>query len=210
MVNRAHVIDPDVGRRARISRELSTFSLHTEIYEDIDEFLDVRPTRGFVLAADEGDARGQHFGELLKTPGIYLPIVCYGEEPSTEKVVEAMMAGAAGFLRWPFGEREFVKTLNRISEQGEQRLRRERTFSRAKVRVDSLSSREKQVLTGLIGGMSNKQIAQMLEISPRTVEIHRSNMMSKLRARSVADAVKTGLFAGLDHDLYEPQFTEAA
>ena len=94
-----------------------------------------------------------------------------------------------------------LKTLGRIAGEGDQRLRRERLLSRARSQVEALSRREKQVLTLLIGGLSNRRIAEALEISPRTVEIHRSNMMTKLRARSVADAVKTGLYAGLDEDL---------
>ena len=210
MVNRVHVIDMDVRRRARVSRELNGFSLHTEIYEDVREFLDVAPSTGLILAANNPNAGEHNLPEIIKELGIHLPIVGYAEEPSTEEVVEAMIAGAAGFLQWPFGNRELVAMLNRISNEGEQRLRRERILAQAKARVATLSRREREVLTALIAGQSNKQIAQMLNISPRTVEIHRSNMMTKLRARSVADAVKTGLYAGLDEDSSAQHLNEAA
>ena len=210
MADRVHVIDPDVGRRARVSRELRAHSLHTEIYENLHEFLDVAPAEGLVLAAADCTTQGQHLGEIIKTSGIDLPIVGYAENPAVEDVVEAMTAGAAGFLRWPFGDRELVHTLNRISEEGGQRLRRERALSQARARVGALSPRERQVLTLLIAGLSNKRIGQTLEISPRTVEIHRSNMMTKLRARSVADAVKLGLYAGLDEGLAELHLDAAA
>lgn len=210
MVNRVHVIDPDVRRRASVSHELNSFSFHAEIYEDIYEFLDVAPKAGLVLAANGSEPHGQQLAKFIKMPGIYLPIIGYAEEPSTEEVVEAMMAGAAGFLQWPFGKRELINALSRLSEESEQRLRRERLLSQARAKVDTLSPREREVLAALIGGLSNKQIGKMLEISPRTVEIHRSNMMTKLRARSIADAVKTGLYAGLDEDLNNLHYDEAA
>lgn len=208
MVNRVHVIDPDVRRRARVSRELNTYSVHAEIYEDIQEFLQIAPTEGLVLAAD-GSA-GQRIGDILRTSSIHLPIVGYAEDPSTGEVVEAMLAGAAGFLRWPFDDREFIDTLNRISDEGELRVRRERMLFEAKAQVESLSRRERQVLTALIGGLSNKQIGQALEISPRTVEIHRSHMMTKLKAQSVADAVRMALYAGLDDDWGDRHLARAA
>lgn len=210
MVNRVHVIDTDVRRRARVSRELNAFSIHTEIYEDIREFLEVAPNSGVILAANSAEAGVLRLCEIIEEHGLYLPIVGFAEEPSTEEVVEAMISGAAGFLRWPFGNSELVATLNRISQDREQRLRRERMITQAKARVAALSPRERDVLTALIAGLSNKQIAQVLGISPRTVEIHRSNMMTKLQAQSVADAVKTGLYAGLDEDLKSHHLNEAA
>lgn len=208
MVNRVHVIDPDVRRRARVSRELNTYSLHAEIYEDIHEFLQIAPSEGLVLAADA--AGGQRISDILRTSDIALPIVGYAEDPSTGDVVEAMLAGAAGFLRWPFEDRNVVDTLNRLSEEGELRARRERMLCAAKTQVESLSRRERQVLTALIEGLSNKQIGQALGISPRTVEIHRSHMMAKLNARSVADAVRMALYAGLDDDWGDRPLDQAA
>ena len=208
MVNRVHVIDPDVRRRARVSRELNTYSLHVEIYEDIQEFLQIAPAEGLVLAADGSE--GQRIGEILRTSSIHLPVVGYAEDPSTGEVVEAMLAGATGFLRWPFDDREFIDTLNRMSNEGELRVRRERMLFEAKTQVESLSRRERQVLTALIGGLSNKQIGEALEISPRTVEIHRSHMMTKLKARSVADAVRMALYAGLDEDWSDRHLDQAA
>ena len=208
MVNRVHVIDPDVRRRARVSRELNTYSLHVEIYEDIQEFLQIAPAEGLVLAADGSE--GQRIGEILRTSSIHLPVVGYAEDPSTGEVVEAMLAGATGFLRWPFDDREFIDTLNRMSNEGELRVRRELFLFEAKTQVESLSRRERQVLTALIGGLSNKQIGEALEISPRTVEIHRSHMMTKLKARSVADAVRMALYAGLDEDWSDRHLDQAA
>lgn len=210
MVNRIHVIDPDIRRRARVSRELNTYSLHAEIYEDLAEFLALAPSEGLALVSDDLDQGGQSVTEVIACADVDLPIVGFAENPSTDQVVKAMLAGAAGYLRWPFESTELVATLDRMSSEGEKRLRRERVLSKAKAKVRSLSPREKEVLTAVLGGLSNKQIGQKLSISPRTVEIHRLNMMRRLAAQSVAEAVRIGLLAGLDGDLDVPALNEAA
>jgi len=105
-----------------------------------------------------------------------------------------------GRTEWPFDRRELDVALRRAAEEGQRKLKRERLLSQAKSQINALSRREKQVLTCLIGGLSNNKIGEALEISPRTVEIHRSKMMLKLGAQSVADAVRKGLYAGLDED----------
>lgn len=198
MINRVHVIDPDVRRRARVSRELHSQLLHAEIYEDLDEFLDVAPKEGLIFLAHDPDRYGRQIGELMQTSDIRLPIVAYAESPSPKNIVQAMLAGASGYLEWPFERQELDHTLERFADEGERKLRRERALSEADDQIKTLSPREKQVLTGLVAGLANKAIAEVLEISPRTVEIHRSNMMTKLDAQSVADAVRIGLYAGLD------------
>ena len=210
MAGRAHVVDRDAGRRARVSRELDSYFLRIAIYEGLYEFLDAAPTEGLVFAAADSDAQGQPLDEIMRTTGIDLPIIGYAEDLVLEDVVEAMAAGAAGFLQWPFGCRQLSNTLRRISGEGAQRLKRQRAFSQARAQVGILSPRERQVLTLLVAGLTNKQIAQALEISFRTVEIHRSHMMLKLGARSAAHAVKIGLYAGLDDDLTERHLDEVA
>lgn len=210
MVNRIHLIDPSVGRRARISRELNTHSLHTEIYEDVQEFLAVDPTDGLVLAVNDPKERQQNLIEIIKTLGFALPIVGYAENPSTLDIVEAILAGARGYLLWPFEDRELAATLTKMAEEGEQRLLRAHILSRARGKVATLSPRERQVLSAIISGLSNKEIGDTLGISPRTVEIHRSKMMLRLRARSSAEAVKIGLYGGLDEDWSAARWDAAA
>lgn len=197
MVNRVHIIDPNVRQRASLSHELQSNALHAEIYEDVHELLAITPTEGLILVAEDADAGGR-VSEIVKMSGIELPVIGYAEEPSTEQVVEAMLAGAAGYLKWPCANRELLIALNRLSNDGGHRLRRERMLARARTKVEALTRREKQVLISLVAGKSNKEIADFLQISPRTVEIHRSNMMLRIGARSSAEAVKIGLYAGLD------------
>ena len=148
-----------------------------------------------MLAADDPNHQERPFGELMLNLDIKLPIIAFAESPSTSNVVEAMLAGAFGYLEWPFNYQQLNVTLKRLSTEDDQRLRR----AHARSQVKTLSHREKEVLSAAIGGMSNKQIGLALGISHRTVEIHRANIKSKLNAETIAEAVGIGIHAGLDN-----------
>lgn len=200
-----HVIDPDFRRRARISHELMRRDFHAEIYEDLEEFGSRIPDEGTVLAIDDParcDARG--LMELLEGTGRRLPVAMYSDEPSPEKIVNAMLEGALDYLQFPFEPKLLDTAVARLSSEGERRAEQDRRRAHAKAAVEELSARELEVLASMVQGNSNKEIAQELGISPRTVEIHRGNMMRKLRARSTSDAIRLAVYAGLD-EVQEPQ-----
>lgn len=200
MVDRVHVIDPNFRRRAQVSRELSNWNIHAEIYEDLTEFQQVSPGDGFVFAVDddEGAFDLSALMEAMRTNGSPLPVVMYAEQPATEGVVSAMRSGAIDFLQWPFEPQLLGSTFRRLAIDGKRMLNEERLRAAAKAKVRLLTGREGEVLVHLAEGMSNKEIGSELGISPRTVEIHRGHMMTKLSAQSVADAVRIALYAGLD------------
>ena len=196
-----HVIDPDFRRRARISHELMRRDFHAEIYEDLEEFGSRIPDEGTVLAIDDParcDARG--LMELLEGTGRRLPVAMYSDEPSPEKIVNAMLEGALDYLQFPFEPKLLDTAVARLSSEGERRAEQDRRRAHAKAAVEELSARELEVLASMVQGNSNKEIAQELGISPRTVEIHRGNMMRKLRARSTSDAIRLAVYAGLDEE----------
>ena len=200
-----HVIDPDFRRRARISHELMRRDFHAEIYEDLEEFGSRIPDEGTVLAIDDParcDARG--LMELLEGTGRRLPVAMYSDEPSPEKIVNAMLEGALDYLQFPFEPKLLDTAVARLSSEGERRAEQDRRRAHAKAAVEELSARELEVLASMVQGNSNKEIAQELGISPRTVEIHRGTMMRKLRARSTSDAIRLAVYAGLD-EVQEPQ-----
>lgn len=193
-----HVIDFDTRRRAEISRDLLARRLHAEIYEDISEFLRILPPRGVVLMVEQ--AEPNHFSQFLATlraKGRYYPVAIYCDAPEPEQVVRAMREGALDYLRWPFEPALLDETLRRLGEEGDRRRQIELARARAKASVDQLTGREHDVLVSLLNGNSNKQIAAELELSPRTVEIYRKNVMRKLDARSTSDAVRIGIYADL-------------
>jgi len=194
-----HVIDPDFRRRARITFELAQRHLHAEIYEDLEEFGSRIPDGGAIFVADEpGRCDPADLRAMLDGLGSTLPVAAYAAEPLPQRIVEAMLHGALDYLRWPFDPALLEAALARLSCEGERRASRARRGASAKAAIDHLSAREHEVLELMIEGDSNKEIGRRLGISPRTVEIHRGNMMRKLDARSPSDAVRLAMYAGLD------------
>lgn len=193
-----HIVDPDIRRRAAVSRIIIELGTHAEIYEDHREFNERRPDHGLVLVAHSESA---FLLESLKGGDIELPVVVYAGQPATNEVVEAVQAGALDFFEWPVGIDQLNRILERARESGNDMLALLRRRAAAGRLVGRLSSREREVLIGVTAGGSNKSVAAELGISPRTVEIHRGNMMRKLEAASTSDAVRIALYAGLDSEI---------
>lgn len=194
-----HVIDANVRRRAQIAYELMSRNLHAEIYEGLDEFAASMPRAGAVLIADcSPDCNPVALGLVLGEAGNPLPFAAYAEEPSPQGIVSAMLEGAIDYLRWPFERPLLEAALDRLADAGERRAKELRRQSVARAAVQELSERELEVLELMMLGDSNKEIGRKLQISPRTVEIHRGNMMRKLGARSPSDAVRVAMIAGID------------
>jgi FixJ family two-component response regulator len=205
MTIRINVIDPDVRRRARISHTLNACDAHVEIYDDVAELARDGRLSGLMFMSDEPAgglaARIAHVRAATQT---ILPVVGYAEDPQPQHVVEAVRAGAMDYLRWPFDGRLLDSVFERLTSGRDRFVQEELLRSQARARVHELSDRETDVLTQLVRGLSNKEIGRALSISHRTVEIHRANMMGKLGAQSTPDAVRIGVYAGLD------EFADAA
>lgn len=193
-----HVIDCNSRRRAEISRELIARDVHAEIYEDAAEFLRMLPAAGSVLMVE--DAERCDLTVLLaqlRAKGRYYPVSMYSEAPQAALVVRAMREGAIDYLTWPFDHDLLGDALARLREEGDRRRKVEQAKAEAKASVGQLTGREHDVLVSLLHGNSNKQIAAALELSPRTVEIYRKNVMRKLDAKSASEAVRIGIYADL-------------
>ena len=196
-----HIVDQDMRRRATLSRKILELRSHAEIDEDCSEFTQRLPHEGLLLVAND---EAPSLLELLNEGSIELPLIVYAEHPDMSEVVEAVQSGALDFLEWPIAQERLRDVLQRAEELGSRKIAQIRKRTAARNRVSALSSRERDVLLALLDGGSNKTIAEQLAISPRTVEIHRGNMMRKLGAVSSGDAVRIALYAGLDAD-YDPK-----
>ncbi len=186
-----HILDSDSARRARLARLAFAAGHHAEIYAHAEELLTHAPARGLVLAQDEPVGEGiTALVAAMMRAGQWLPVIAIAENPSISAVVKAIKVGALDYLTVP----EQIEALNEAvarsaREADAQRLSRARA-AEARQRIGRLSMREREVLDRLADGCSNKVIARDLEISPRTVEIHRMKMMDKLGARHAAEAVR--------------------
>ncbi len=138
---------------------------------------------------------GLEVQQALKGKGVTLPIIIMTGHGDVGLAVRAMKAGAIDFIEKPFEKAVLLSAI----EQGFERLRREQSgqelASNAAVRLQLLTPREREVLDGLAKGLPNKTIAYDLGISPRTVEIHRANLMTKLGVRSLSEALRIAFAA---------------
>lgn len=188
------LVDSDIRRRAAISHALSANGFHVEPFEDIDELAMHWPQTGVILMEDRDDAIALLLQRMVGS-GQWLPVVGFSEEPTTHAVVKAVLSGAVDYLGWPFDAGD-VKGAYHSAEAsmaaiGNSRLRE----AQARHRVQKLTPREREVLTGITGGLSNRRIGEQLAISPRTVEIHRANMLSKMGVNHTSDAIRIAVEA---------------
>lgn len=192
------LIDSDTRRRAAISHALSACAIHVEPFENISELSGAWPRSGVVLIHDETDAIGDLI-EAMACRGAWFPIIAFGENPGAQRIVQAVLDGAIDYIIWPIGTDALGSTLagaiERAGEVGNAKLRE----VMARARVERLTRREREVLGGVASGLSNRLIGEKLAISPRTVEIHRANMLTKLGAHHTSEAIRIAIEAALVH-----------
>jgi two-component system response regulator FixJ len=139
----------------------------------------------------------------LKERGVDLPVIVMTGHGDISVAVQAMKAGAVDFIEKPFEKAALLSAIDegfaRIEHAGRSRAR----AGEAQVRLQALTPRERDVLEGLVKGHPNKTIAYDLDISPRTVEIHRANLMSKLGVASLSEALRIAFAAGLDENQFK-------
>lgn len=194
-----HFVDADMRIRADLARATFALGHHAEVYADIEELADHPPRRGVIVAHDDGTPDGvRDMLDHLAERGIWLPLVAMDESPATGNVVAAIKAGALDYLTLPLDPARLAAMLGRIGDEARAHAEARRRMIEARGRIGVLSVREREVLDWLARGSSNKTIARELDISPRTVEIHRANMMSKLGAAHSAEAVRLRIEAKLE------------
>lgn len=193
-----HVVDDDEAIRRSTGFMLKTSGCQVRSYESGDQLLKAAGTLdpGCVLL----DIRmpgmdGLEAQAALKARGVGLPVVIMTGHGDVALAVQAMKAGAVDFIEKPFEKAVLLGAI----EQGFQRLERSAEArvraSEAEVRLNVLTPREREVLDGLAEGLPNKTIAYDLGISPRTVEIHRANVMTKLGVKSLSEALRIAFAA---------------
>jgi len=194
----AHVIDDDDSARESLAFLLGTADLRVRTYDSAKRFLDAIPgiEPGCVITdVWMPDIGGLELVRMLKKLKVDLPVIVITGHGDVPLAVEAMKAGAVDFIEKPYdGETLLAAVRSALSTQ---KADATRDGERAEIleRLAALSSRERQVLDGLVEGQQNKTIAHELGISARTVEIYRANVMTKMRATSLSHLVRMALIA---------------
>jgi two-component system, LuxR family, response regulator FixJ len=190
------LIDSQVRRRAGICHALAGSTLHADPFEDVGEVVAHWPSRGTILVEDAHDNIGRLIDHMTHH-GAWLPLVAFSESPATSQIVAAIMEGAVDYLQWPAGT-EVIEAVVATAEANSARIAGLRLReARARSRVQRLTRREREVLAGVAGGLSNRLIGEKLSISPRTVEIHRANMLNKMGAHHTSEAIRIAIEAAL-------------
>ncbi len=197
-----HVVDHRAAVRAGIASAAYAADLHCEIHEShaeckaaLSRNAAAADTRVAIVLAGECVALGPLIADVAAT-GRSLPVIAMAEQPSISQVVTAMQTGASDFLELPANSAQLALLFERYGRLAQaNELRGDAGGSvfptvTARSQLNRLTLREQDVLRALADGLSNKEIARELAISPRTVEQHRRAMMGKLRASHVADALR--------------------
>lgn len=193
-ISKIFLVDGDIRRRATISHCLSQCGIHVEPYENVSELRGHMSEFALLLIHDDRVEISQAI-ECLAEAGNWLPVIGFAEAPEPRAVARAIHQGAIDYLAWPFAENEVVSILADAAATVETIGKRRNRSYLARKRVERLSKREREVLLSVANGLSSQKIAEQLEISPRTVEIHRSNMLSKMGASNTSEAIRLAVEA---------------
>ena len=200
---RVYVIDDDAAVRDSLDFLLDAAGFEVTLFDSAAKFLNDLPGLDFGCVVSDVRMPGVDGIELLKrmktlkTPFPILIITGHGDVPLA---VEAMKLGAVDFLEKPFEDDRLIGMIDAAIRQAEPAAKDEAVARDLATRIASLSPRERQVMDGLIAGLSNKLIARDYDISPRTIEVYRANVMTKMQANSLSELVRLAMRAGLLKD----------
>ena len=188
-----YVVDDDISVRKAMTRMFKSLGLEVATFSTAREFLDCRQKDVpgcLILDVQMPGLTGLELQEELVAHQVDLPIVFmtgHGDIPMT---VKAMRSGAVDFLPKPVDEQQLVQTVHQAIERNARKRHESAALSDFRQRVDSLSKRESEVMTLVISGLLNKQIASRLGITEHTVKVHRGRVMEKTGVDSVAQLVR--------------------
>lgn len=198
-----YVIDDDAALRDSLSFLLDAAGFDARLFETALKFLDDLPSLDFGCVVSDVRMPGLDGIELLKrmkSDQSRFPIVIMTGHGDIPLAVEAIKLGAVDFLEKPFEDDRLIAVIEAAIRQGEPAAKNEAVTRDIVSRIATLSPRERQVMDGLIAGLSNKLIARDYDISPRTIEVYRANVMTKMQASSLSELVRLALRAGLLKD----------
>lgn len=193
-----HVIDDDADVRQSLAFLLSTVGLAVRVHDSATSFLESLPESQDGCIVTDVRMPGMDGIELqrrLRSDGNPMPVIVITGHGDIALAVDAMKAGAVDFIEKPFDDEVLIGAIKTALGRRAGTRERDAQAAEARARLKLLSERERQVLAGLVAGKPNKIIAHELDISARTVEIYRANVMTKMQADSLSALVRMALLA---------------
>jgi two-component system response regulator FixJ len=200
MPNTVLIVDDDADVRDSLKALLESAGYDVKEFASAKRVLEEPElaSRGCLIADIRmPDMDGLALQEELANKHIALPVIIVTGHGDVPLAVRAMKAGAVDFLEKPFDDELMLASIKRAINIGRENRSQSAMTAEAEQRIAELTARERQVLEHLVAGRANKVIAYELDISPRTVEIHRAHLMEKMQARSLSDLVRLALAAGI-------------
>jgi two-component system response regulator FixJ len=191
-----HIVDDDEAVRQSLAFLLGSAGLTVRLYDSASAFLaGLSAVKSGCLVTDMRmpDMTGIELLQQLRAKACRLPAIVITGHGDVPLAVEAMKAGAVDFIEKPFDQETILHAVQAALERGFEGEGRDDPAVAA--RLATLSERERQVLEGLVAGHPNKTIAYDLGISPRTVEVYRANLMTKMGARSLSELIRMAIIA---------------
>ena len=187
------VVEDDDSMRGALSRLIRSVGLMVETFTSAQEFLNHQLPEGpccLVLDIRLPGLSGLQLQESLKDEGMDIPIIFITGHGDVPMSVQAMKAGAVDFLQKPVNDQQLLDAVHRsLSRDRKKRSQRARKVA-VRIRYGILTSREQEVLSLVVAGLKNKEIAAELGASERTVKVHRARVMEKMRAESLPHLVR--------------------
>ncbi len=194
-----HIVDDEDAVRKSLAFMLTINGFAVRVHESATTFAQFAPgARDAVLITDlrMPDMTGVDLIRILSKLPNRIPSLVVTGHGDVPMAVEAMKAGAIDFIEKPFEDTVIIEAIRRAAEQLHDQTVTTDSVVDVRDRLATLSDRERQVLSAVVAGLPNKSIAYDLDISPRTVEVHRSNVMAKMKAKSLPELVRMVLAAG--------------
>jgi two-component system response regulator FixJ len=193
-----HIVDDEEPVRKSLAFLLTVSGFTVRLHESATAFLATAPAiRNGCLITDlrMPDMSGVELLLKLRHLPTRIPAIVITGHGDVPMAVEAMKAGALDFIEKPFEDETLIQAIKRAAEEIAKTAPGDDIAS-INTRFASLTEREREVLSGVVAGLANKTIAFELDISPRTVEVHRANVMAKMEARSLPELVRMAMAAG--------------
>ena len=187
------IVEDDPSMRAALKNLLRSVGLETKLFASASEFLENEPSETpscLVLDVRLPGMSGLDLQKELANAGNPIPVIFITAHGDIPMSVRAMKAGAVEFLTKPFRDQDLLDAIQASLARDRSRRERESAVDELRQRLDSLTSRERELLPLVVSGRSNKEIAGEFGTSEVTVKVHRGNLMRKMQARSIADLVR--------------------